>query len=131
MGDYNEGWIGYSGTDPVEFLVTLEKLEKVNQVSVGFCHSAHDWVIRPWEVQVQYSTNGKEWSPWQSCLMNNLPDDLANDTKRVRAFLRLGKKGVKNIRYIKVRVVGSKTLPIWHPYHGEPAWTMIDEIEIR
>lgn len=131
VGDYNEGWIGYSGTDPVEFLVTLEKLEKVNQVSVGFCHSAHDWVIRPWEVQVQYSTNGKEWSPWQSCLMNNLPDDLANDAKRVRAFLRLGKKGVKNIRYIKVRVVGSKTLPIWHPYHGEPAWTMIDEIEIR
>lgn len=131
VGDYGEGWVGFEGADTVTMDIKLAQQETVKQVCAGLCHSGHDWVIRPWKSEVQHSTNGKDWSEWKSCEMVNLPNDISQDEKRIRAFVRLGKKGVKEVRYVRLRLVGNPQLPIWHPHHGEKAWMMIDEIEIR
>ena len=37
----------------------------------------------------------------------------------------------KAINFVKFRFICDPTLPSWHPYSGQKAWLMIDEIELR
>jgi hypothetical protein len=34
------------------------------------------------------------------------------------------------VRYVKVRFLCQQRLPVWHPYAGQKAWLMVDELEL-
>ena len=40
-------------------------------------------------------------------------------------------KHAKSIHLVRLRYICRPTLPIWHPYHDQPAWLMLDEVELR
>ena len=127
-GDWRHGWAGFAGEDTVEMMLALDGYESIGTIAVGACHSPGDWVVKPHDVQVQWSIDGKGWSPWESMNLVNPPADLYSDSRRVRYTLTPHK--AKSIHYVRLRFVGRSQLPIWHPYAGEPAWLMIDEVEI-
>ena len=127
-GDWQHGWLGFQGQDTVELTLMLDGYETLGSIAVGASHSPADWVVKPQDVLVQWSIDGREWSPWESMTLVNPPADLYSDSRRVRYMMHPRK--AKSIHYVRLRFVCRGKLPIWHPYAGESAWLMIDEVEI-
>jgi hypothetical protein len=115
--------------DTVELTLTLDGYETLGTIAVGASHSPADWVVKPQDVQVQWSIDGKGWSPWESMNLVNPPVDLYSDSRRLRYTLTPRK--AKSIHYVRLRFICRPSLPIWHPYSGQPAWLMLDEININ
>lgn len=127
-GDWRHGWAGFQGADTVVLTLTLEGYETIGTMAVGASHSPGDWVVKPLDVQVQWSIDGRRWSEWTDMELANPPADLYNDSRRLRYTLAPHK--ARSVHYVRLRFVGRSELPIWHPYAGQPAWLMIDEIDI-
>ena len=128
-GDYRHGWAGFQAPDTVELTLTLEEYATLDEISVGACHSPADWVVKPQDVQAQWSIDGKNWSEWQSLDLQNPPTDLYAESRRLRYSIE--PKHAKSIHFVRLRYICRPTLPIWHPYHGKSAWLMLDEVELR
>lgn len=127
-GDWRHGWAGFQGVDTVVLTLTLEGYETIGTMAVGASHSPGDWVVKPLDVQVQWSIDGRRWSEWTDMELANPPADLYNDSRRLRYTLAPHK--ARSVHFVRVRLVGRSELPIWHPYAGQPAWLMIDEVEL-
>lgn len=128
-GDWKHGWIGFQAPDTVEFTLMLYDFVNLGRIAVGTSHSPADWVVKPVDVQAQWSVDGQKWSEWQSLELSASPADLYNDSRRLSYWIEPRK--VKTIHYVRLRFVCRRGLPIWHPYSGQPSWLMVDEIEVR
>ncbi len=128
-GDYARGWVGFEGVDTVEMTLTLFKGDLLGAISVGTYHSPADWVIKPLNVQASWSIDGRKWSSWQDLDLQNPPDDLYRDSRRLRYTLKLSK--ICAAAFVRLRFICRPQLPIWHPSAGHPAWLMLDEIEVK
>lgn len=128
-GDYLHGWAGFDGADTVVMTLSLKAAAALGEVSAGVCHSPDDWVTMPLEVQAQWSTDSLRWSSWQSLDLSHAPQNLYHDSRRLR--YSLAPRKAKGVRYVRLRFVCRPTLPPWHPYAGERAWLMVDEVELR
>ena len=125
-GDYRHGWAGFQLPDTVEFTLTLDHHATLGQISVGACHSPADWVVKPQDVQASWSIDGRSWSPWQSLDLQNPPADLYADSRRL--LYSLTPRRAKSIGYVRLRFICRPTLPVWHPFAGQPSWLMVDEL---
>jgi len=128
-GDWRHGWVGYSGEDTVVLTVTLKNAANLGEVSTGVAHSPTDWVVKPLDVQVSWSKDSIAWSEWTSLDLPYEPANLYTDSRRL--LYRLEPRKVKGVRYVRLRYINRPTLPPWHPYAGEKAWMMVDEIEFK
>ena len=128
-GDYARGWTGFLSPDTVVLTLTLDHFATLGAISVGACHSPADWVVKPLDVQASWSIDGREWSPWQSLDLQNPPSDLYRDSRRLRYLLAPRK--ARSVSFVRLRFLCRPSLPIWHPYAGEPAWLMVDEVELQ
>ena len=128
-GDWQHGWVGYSGLDTVTLTLSLKEAASLGEVSTGVCHSPTDWVTMPLDVQVQWSKDSLSWSPWQSLGLPYPPQNRYTDSRRMRYILEPRK--AKGVRYVRLRYICRPTLPPWHPYAGEKAWLMVDEVELK
>jgi hypothetical protein len=137
-GNYSESWMGFQGRDSLIITIELDEPVTLQQTAIGFCHSGNDWVVQPQLVEVQWSRNGKRFSPWQEMTPVR---PIANEQKESRRLLMRrnyqGRQGLfhpaeaRNARYLRIRIACQATLPDWHDYSGEPAWLMIDEITVK
>ena len=137
-GNYSDGWTGFSGRDSIDFNIVLDEPLTLDRISAGFCHSPADWVVRPLRVEIQWSQDGKRYTPWQP-LEPVRP--IVNEGKESRRLMLrrtfAPRQGLfhpaeaRGVRYVRLRVHCQPTLPLWHPYSGEPAWLMVDEITIQ
>ncbi len=127
-GFWRQGWGGWSAPDTVELTFTLENYETLDEISVGTSHSPADWVIKPLDVQASWSIDGQKWSAWQSLEALGQPGDLYNDSRRLTYHLEPRK--ARYVHYVRLRFICRPQLPIWHPYAGQPAWLMVDEVEL-
>lgn len=134
-GNYSEGWVGFLGRDSIDFLIPLNKAATLSQITIGFCHNPNDWVLCPDSVEVQWSANGRKFSPWKALVP--LKKELGSNSRspwHSNFFQRAGlfhPAEAHKVRYIRIRVHTSPTLPEGHESAGQPAWTMIDEITIK
>jgi hypothetical protein len=113
----------------VAFSLTLYDFVNLGRIAVGTSHSPADWVVKPIDVQARWSIGGETWSEWQSLELSASPTDLYNDSRRLSYWIEPHK--AKNMHYVQLRFVCRPELPIGHPYSGQPAWLMVDEIEVR
>ena len=137
-GNYSEGWTGFSGRDSVDLTIELAEAATLEQVTIGFCHSVNDWVLGPDSVEVQWSRNGRSYTPWQP-LRSTRPFDRSRNASGRLAMRRhfAPRQGLfhpaeaSKVRYIRLRIHCPNTLPEWHVGAGQPAWLMIDEIDVK
>ena len=130
-GDWHRGWAGFSGRDTLTLTLTLKEASLLSGIDVSAAHSPSDWVLKPLEIQAQWSADGKKWSPWQTLDLPHPPADIFNDSRRLRYRLTTNRKSdTRGVKYVRLRYINQPRLPIWHPYAGEPAWLMIDEVEL-
>ena len=137
-GHYADGWTGFEGCDSIDFLVELAQPVNPEEVSIGFSHTAADWVLQPRGVQVQWSKNGSRYSSWKSLEAAHPITSEATERRRVlmrhcfdqrHGLLRLPE--ARKVRYLRIRILCQKTLPEWHSRAGAPAWLLIDEITVK
>ncbi len=80
-------------------------------------------------VWVSFSKDGKELGDWQ---MAELPvfdrSDKMKGFGRIEARARVDEKQAK---FLRVKVENQGVLPEWHPYAGEKAWIMVDEVVVE
>ena len=127
-GDYHHHWLGFCGNDVVATLELTDPVD-IEKVAVGVCHDPDSWVYQPKAVFVSYSADGVHYSdeklaeyPMYDPMHRLMP------TGRVEAKARIHAKGA---RYLKVRIANRGVLPEGHPYAGEKAWAMVDEIRLE
>ena len=127
-GDYHNDWLGFEGVN-MEATIELAVPTKINTVKVGLCHEPNDWVMWPKSVWVSFSKDGKNFTDWQ---MAELPvfgrPDKMQGFGRIEA--RLHADG-KQWKFVRVKVENPGVLPEWHPYAGQKAWIMVDEVTIE
>ena len=126
--DYYNDWLGFQGVD-MEATIELAVPTDINVVKVGLCHEPQSWVMWPKGVWVSFSKDGKEFTDWQ---MAELPvfdrPDKMKGFGRIEARLRTDGKQWK---FVRVKVENHGVLPEWHPYAGEKAWIMVDEVTVE
>ena len=127
-GDWHNDWLGFEGDD-MEATIELAVPTDISMVKVGICHEPNDWVVWPKGVLVCFSKDGKEFTEWKIAELPvyDLPDPMAG-MGRVEARALVNEKQAK---FVKVKVQNQGTLPQWHPYAGQKAWIMVDEVEIE
>ena len=127
-GDYYNDWLGFQGVD-MEATIELAVPTNINTVKVGICHEPNDWVVWPKSVWVSFSKNGSDFTEWQ---MAELPvfdrPDKLHGFGRIEARARVNEKQAK---FVRVKVENQGVLPEWHPYAGQKAWIMVDEVTIE
>ena len=127
-GDYYNDWLGFEGVD-MDATIELAVPTKINMVKIGLCHEPQSWVVWPKGVWVSFSKDGTEFTDWQ---MAELPvfdrPDKMKGFGRVEARLRTDGKQWK---FIRVKVENQGVLPDWHPYAGQKAWIMVDEVVVE
>ena len=127
-GDWQNDWLGFEGVD-MEATMELAVPTIIKVVKIGLCHEPQSWVMWPKGVWVSFSKNGKDFTDWQ---MAELPvfdrPDKMQGFGRIEARLRTDGKQWK---YVRVKVENQGTLPEWHPYKGQKAWIMVDEVTIE
>ena len=127
-GDYSHHWLGFCGND-MEATIELTDPLDIKVLKIGFCHEPSSWVVWPKGALVSFSTDGIQYSDWKNVEfpVYDRPDPMAS-LGRVEARARVNVKGVK---YLKIKVLNQGTLPVWHPYAGEKAWIMVDEVKVE
>ena len=127
-GDYYNDWLGFNG-DNMEATIELANLLDFNLIKVGICHEPNDWVMWPKAVWVSFSADGTNYSDWQMAELPvfNRPDPMTGHG-RIEARARIA---AKSVRFIRVKVENQGVLPEWHPYAGEKAWIMVDEVSVE
>lgn len=136
-GNYQEGWVGFLDCDSLVLNIELDQAINPEEVSVGFCHNAPDWVLRPEQVSVQWSKDGRRYSGRKTLSPIALPGDEQHDCRRIATQYLFGRTGLfkcreaRKVRFLRITVRPQRTLPSWHPNAGQPAWLMIDEINVK
>ena len=124
--DYKDGhWQGFYGTD-ADIEIDLGKLTKVNAMNIGFLVNAHDWILRPDEVGVYTSTDGKNYKPYKSFGIQTEVSEKGNFTFREQfATPNL------STRYLRIVVKNPGKLPEGLPGSGYDSWIFMDEIVVE
>ncbi|MBR7023312.1 MAG: chitobiase/beta-hexosaminidase C-terminal domain-containing protein, partial [Bacteroidales bacterium] len=127
-GDYYNDWLGFEGVD-MDATIELAVPTDISTVKVGFCHEPNDWVVWPKAVWVSFSKDGKEFMDWELAELPvfNKPDKMQGHG-RIEARARMDEK---QVMFVRVKVENQGVLPDWHPYKGEKAWIMVDEVVIE
>ena len=127
-GDWHNDWLGFEGVN-MEATIELAVPTIINTVKIGLCHEPNDWVVWPKSVWVSFSKDGKEFTDWQ---MAELPvfdqPDKLQGFGRIEARLRTD---AKQWKFVRVKVENQGVLPEWHPYAGQKAWIMVDEVSVE
>lgn len=127
-GDYHNDWLGFEGVD-MEATIELAVPTNISTVKVGLCHEPNDWVMWPKGVWVSFSKDGNEFTDWQ---MAELPvfdrPDKMQGHGRIEARARVS---VSQAKFVRVKVESQGILPEWHPYAGQKAWIMVDEVVVE
>ena len=137
-GNYSEGWIGFNGRDSVIFNIRLSQPCTLKEIAIGFCHSADDWVLQPSEVEVQWSKNGHTYSEWKPLTAIHPVTNPQKESRRTAMRCSFTpKQGLfhpaeaSKVKYLRIRMRCQSLLPQWHVCAGQPAWLMIDEINVK
>jgi predicted alpha-1,2-mannosidase len=124
--DFRTGnWQGFEGTN-LDVVFDLGKKQKINKLKARFLQDENAWVFFPAKVQVEVSSDGKNFSPAGEVLSLSAPTEkgvLHQDFELVFPGLKT--------RYVRVIGVATGQCPTWHKGSGNPCWIFSNEIRIE
>ena len=124
--DYKDGhWQGFYGID-ADIEIDLGTWTKVNALNIGFLVNAHDWILRPNEVEVYTSNDGKSYKPFKTFSLTTEIPLTGNHTFRERF-----ETPNLSTRYLRIVVKNPGTLPEGLPGSGYDSWIFMDEIMVE
>jgi hypothetical protein len=122
--DFRVQWLGWEGPD-FELVLDVGASAPASEVSVSTLWDARSWILHPRGVTCLVSTDGSHYQEIQTIRVEG--DQRAEAVTRTFTF----NWAMAGIRFIKLHVEGTKTLPDWHPSSGGTSWVFVDEIVAR
>lgn len=122
--DFTFQWIGWEGTD-FEVILDLEKVETPSEICLSALNSPMCWSYYPNKISCFVSESGDEYRSVGQLEVNN-NEKISEVTRNFSFKTPLGK-----VRYIKIKLECTKTLPLWQTTDRHPSWTFLDEIIVR
>ncbi len=123
--DFSSGqWIGQEGKD-LEFIIDLKHEQEIKKITCGYLQNLGNWVFKPKQVSVSFSSNGKDFS--ESILLTD--ENLKNNKNTFKGKFSL-EKSLKT-RYIKINIKNIGFCPPSHEGAGSNAWMFIDEVIVE
>jgi hypothetical protein len=122
--DFKVQWLGWEGPD-FDLVLDLGASAPASEVSVSTLWDARSWILHPRSVTCLVSIDGARYQEIQTIRVEG--DQRAEDVTRTFTF----NWALAGIRFIKIRVEGTKTLPDWHASAGGTSWVFVDEIVVR
>jgi hypothetical protein len=124
--DYKDGhWQGFYGID-ADIEIDLGKWAKVNALNIGFLVNAHDWILRPNEVEIYTSSDGKNYRLSKT---SSLTTEVAQKGNFV--FRERFATPSLSTRYLRVVVKNPGRIPEGLPGSGYDSWIFMDEIIVE
>jgi len=119
--DFRVQWLGWEGPD-FDLMLDLGGSAPASGVSVSTLWDARSWILHPRSVTCLVSIDGSRYQEIQTLRVEG--DQRTEDVTRTFTF----DWAMPGIRFIKLHVEGTKTLPDWHPSAGGTSWVFVDEI---
>ena len=124
--DYTDGhWQGFYGID-ADLEIDFGKVQKVNALNIGFLVNAHDWILRPDEIEVYTSNDGKSYKPFKTFNLKTKIPLTGNHTFRERFELPN-----LSTRHLRIVVKNPGLLPEGLPGAGYDSWIFMDEMMVE
>lgn len=124
--NYTDGhWQGFYGID-ADLELDFGKVQRTNALNIGFLVNAHDWILRPDEVEVYTSNDGKNYKPFKTFSLKTKIPMTGNHTFRERFELPN-----LSTRYLRVVVKNPGLLPEGLPGAGYDSWIFMDEMMVE
>lgn len=124
--NYLDGrWQGFNGQD-LRATIDLDTVWPVTRVSMGFLQDTGAWIFMPLNVEVEGSTDGKNFKILGA--VGNQVDEKAGGAIRKDFVVEFTSEPV---RYIRIKATNRKMCPDWHNGKGKPAFIFVDEIAVE
>jgi hypothetical protein len=124
--DYQDGhWQGFYGLD-ADLELDLGKYQKVNALNIGFLVNAYDWIMRPNEVEILTSNDGKNYKAYKTFSLTTEIPLTGNHTFRERF-----ETTNLSTRYLRIVVKNPGKLPEGLPGAGYDSWIFMDEVMVE
>jgi len=124
--NYTDGhWQGFYGID-ANLELDFGKYQKINALNIGFLVNAHDWILRPDEVEVYTSNDGRIYKHYKTFTLTTEVPLTGNHTFRERF-----ETGQLSTRYLRIVVKNPGKLPEGLPGAGYDSWIFMDEVMVE
>lgn len=124
--DYKDGhWQGFYGTD-ADLELDFGQKENINSLKIGFNVNAIDWILKPNELEIFTSNNGKDYKPYKTFQIQTEVETKGNFT-----FRETFETPKLNTRYLRIVVKNPGVIPAGLPGAGYDSWIFMDEIEVE
>lgn len=122
--DFNVQWLGWEGTD---FTLNLDlgSSQMCREANIDTISSWRSWILHPDRVTCWVSEDGANYREVGS-------DTLIGDHRDeppIESFQFMWR--AEPVRYVRMKVEGTKQLPTWHPSPGGRSWVFVDEFVVR
>jgi hypothetical protein len=122
--DYKVHWLGWEAKD-FQLTLDLEALTSPKAVKLASLYDPKSWILHPKSVQCEVSSDGKSWK--ESGVIRIEGDQKNEEVTRTFSFTN----NLENIRFVRFSILGTRSLPIWHPSAGGDSWVFLDEIIVE
>ena len=124
--DYKDGhWQGFYGTD-ADLELDFGQKENINSLKIGFIVNAIDWILKPNELKIFISNDGKDYKPYKTFQIQTEVGTKGNFT-----FRETFETPRLNTRYLRIVIKNPGLIPEGLPGAGYDSWIFMDEIEVR
>ncbi len=124
--DYKDGhWQGFYGIN-ADLEIDFGKVQRINTLNIGFLVNAHDWILRPNEIELFTSSDGKNYKPFKTFSLTTEIPLTGNHTFRERF-----ETTNLSTRYLRVVVKNPGLLPEGLPGAGYDSWVFMDEVIVE
>lgn len=124
--NYTDGhWQGFYGID-ANLELDFGKYQKISALNIGFLVNAHDWILRPEEVEVYTSNDGRIYKHYKTFTLTTEVPLTGNHTFRERF-----ETGQLSTRYMRIVVKNPGKLPEGLPGAGYDSWIFMDEVMVE
>ena len=111
--DYKDGhWQGFYGTD-ADLELDFGQKENINSLKIGFIVNAIDWILKPNELEIFPSNDGKDYKPYKTFQIQTKVETKGNFT-----FRETFETPKLNTRYLRIVVKNPGLIPEGLPGAG-------------
>ena len=122
--DFRMHWLGWEGVD-FDLALDLGASAPASEATLSTLWDARSWILHPRRVICYVSSDGSRFQEIQALTVDG--DQRKEDVIRTFRFTW----AIPGIRFIKIRVEGTKHLPDWHASAGGMSWVFVDELVVR
>ena len=129
----NTEWLGWR--EGVTITVDLGSVRDISRIAIGALNETHSWIHLPRTVDFFTSSDGIKYTVVGADNAQQIVPDGTEphqgSSEAPQGRKQFETRGTMTGRYVRIAVQHSGSSPESYPGAGNPAWMVLDEIEVR